>query len=104
MKIITVIGARPQIIKAAAISREISKNYSNKITEIIIHTGQHYDKNMSSKIMADLNFEKPDFYLGASSGTFSEQSSKIMIQLEKICTMLKPSLALVAGDVNSSLS
>ena len=47
MKIITVIGARPQIIKAAAISREISKNYSNKITEIIIHTGQHYDKNMS---------------------------------------------------------
>ena len=56
MKIITVIGARPQIIKAAAISREISKNFSNVVTEIIIHTGQHYDRNMSEIFFEELIF------------------------------------------------
>ena len=99
--IIVVVGTRPNFMKMSPI---IDQLIANNINHKVVHTGQHYDKNMSSKIMADLNFEKPDFYLGASSGTFAEQSSKIMIELEKICTMLKPSLALVAGDVNSSLS
>ena len=99
--IIVVVGTRPNFMKMSPI---IDHFIDNNIIHKVVHTGQHYDKNMSSKIMTDLNFKKPDFYLGASNGTFAEQSSKIMIELEKICTMLKPSLALVAGDVNSSLS
>ena len=67
MKIITVIGARPQIIKAAAISREISKNYSNTITEIIIHTGQHYDQNMSEIFFDELSIPKPNYNLNVGS-------------------------------------
>ncbi len=98
--IIIVVGTRPNFMKMAPI---INQFVDNKIIHKVVHTGQHYDKNMSSKIMTDLNFKEPDFYLKASGGTFAEQSSKIMIELEKICTMLKPSLALVAGDVNSSL-
>ena len=99
--IIVVVGTRPNFMKMSPI---IDQLIDNNIIHKVVHTGQHYDKNMSSKIMADLNFKKPDFFLEASNGTFAEQSSKIMIELEKICSMLKPSLALVAGDVNSSLS
>ena len=67
MKIITLIVASPQIIKAAAISREISKNYSNTITEIIIHTGQHYDQNMSEIFFDELSIPKPNYNLNVGS-------------------------------------
>ena len=99
--IIVIVGTRPNFMKMSPI---IDQLLVNKITHKIVHTGQHYDKNMSTNIMADLNFKKPDYFLNASGGTFAEQTSKIVLELEKICKNLKPSLALVAGDVNSSLS
>ena len=67
-KILTVIGARPQIIKAAALSRAIRNNYSDRIKEKILHTGQHYDMNMSQVFFEDLCIPKPDYYFNVGSG------------------------------------
>ena len=68
IKIVTIIGARPQIIKAAALSRAIKNNFSNKIKEIIVHTGQHYDPNMSQVFFDELDIPAPNYNLGVGSG------------------------------------
>ncbi len=102
MKIINVVGARPNFMKIAPLMREY-KNHSN-IKPILVHTGQHYDKNMSESFFIDLEIPKPDYNLGVGSGSHTEQTAKIMIEFEKICIKEKPDLVLVVGDVNSTIA
>lgn len=104
MKIITVIGARPQIIKAAAISREISINYSNKIQEVIVHTGQHYDKNMSEVFFEELSIPRPHYNLNVGSSSHGVQSARMIEGIEKILNIEKPNYILLYGDTNSTLA
>jgi len=104
IKILTVIGARPQIIKAAALSRAINNNFKDKIHEKIIHTGQHYDINMSQIFIDELNIPSPDFNLSAGSGLHGEQTSKMIAGIENILISEKPDAIILFGDTNSTLA
>lgn len=103
-KIITVIGARPQIIKAAAISRAIKNNFSNKILEVIVHTGQHYDENMSQIFFEELEIPFPNYNLNVGSGSHGEQTAKMLEGLENIYVQEKPDAVIVYGDTNSTIA
>ena len=103
-KIITVIGARPQIIKAAAISRAIKNNFSDKILEVIVHTGQHYDENMSQIFFEELGIPYPNFNLNVGSGSHGEQTAKMLEGLENIYMQEKPDAVIVYGDTNSTIA
>ena len=103
-KIITVIGARPQIIKAAAISRAIKNNFSDKIIEVIIHTGQHYDENMSQIFFEELEIPFPNYNLNVGSGSHGEQTAKMLEGLENIYLQEKPDAVIVYGDTNSTIA
>jgi len=103
-KIITVIGARPQIIKAAAISRAIKNNFSDKILEVIIHTGQHYDENMSQIFFEELEIPFPNYNLNVGSGSHGEQTAKMLEGLENIYLKEKPDAVIVYGDTNSTIA
>ncbi|NBP75141.1 MAG: UDP-N-acetylglucosamine 2-epimerase (non-hydrolyzing) [Crocinitomicaceae bacterium] len=103
-KIITVIGARPQIIKAAAISRAIKNNFSDKILEVIVHTGQHYDENMSQIFFEELEIPFPNFNLNVGSGSHGEQTAKMLEGLENIYMQEKPEAVIVYGDTNSTIA
>ena len=103
-KIITVIGARPQIIKAAAISRAIKNNFSDKILEVIVHTGQHYDENMSQIFFEELEIPFPNFNLNVGSGSHGEQTAKMLEGLENIYMQEKPDAVIVYGDTNSTIA
>lgn len=100
MKVITVVGARPQFIKAACFSR-ISKDH---IDEIIVHTGQHYDKNMSDIFFEELEIPKPKYNLEVGSGNHGKQTGTMMIQIEKIVEEEEPDAILIYGDTNSTLA
>lgn len=100
MKIATIVGARPQFIKAAAVSRAI-REYA---TELLIHTGQHYDDNMSAVFFEELSIPKPDYYLGTGSGSHARQTADMLIKLEEIYLEEKPDFVLVYGDTNSTLA
>ena len=108
MKIISVAGARPNFMKIAPILRAIDKyNASegkNIIEPVLVHTGQHYDYEMSKIFFEDLELPEPGKYLGVGSGTHAEQTGKVMIELEKVLVEQKPDLVLVVGDVNSTLA
>jgi len=103
MKIVTVIGARPQIIKAAALSRAI-RSYAHKVTEIIVHTGQHYDANMSEIFINELGIPSPDYNLKVGSGTHGRQTAAMIIGIEEVLEKEQPDWLVVYGDTNSTLA
>ena len=103
-KIITIIGARPQIIKAAAISRAIKHKFSDQLVELIVHTGQHYDENMSAVFFTELDIPQPNFNLEIGSGSHASQTGKMLIGLEEIFLNEKPDAVLVYGDTNSTIA
>jgi UDP-GlcNAc3NAcA epimerase len=104
IKIITVIGARPQIIKAAALSRAIKNHFSDKIIEIIIHTGQHYDKNMSQIFIDELGIPEPDYNLKVGSSSHGQQTAQMITGIEEILVATKPNYIILYGDTNSTLA
>ncbi|MPM04742.1 UDP-2,3-diacetamido-2,3-dideoxy-D-glucuronate 2-epimerase [bioreactor metagenome] len=104
MKIVTIVGARPQIIKAAALSREISLHFSNEIEEIIVHTGQHYDDNMSEVFFRELSIPAPHFNLNVGSSNHGEQTARMLEGIEKILLEQKPDALVIYGDTNSTLA
>lgn len=104
IRILTIIGARPQIIKAAAISRAIKNRFSEKINEIIVHTGQHYDKNMSDVFFEELEVPKEKYNFNTGSGSHAEQTAAIMLKTEEILLKEKPDCLLLYGDTNSTLA
>jgi UDP-GlcNAc3NAcA epimerase len=102
MKILTIVGARPQFIKAATVSRVIRE--SHQINEFLLHTGQHYDENMSDIFFRELHIPEPDFNLGVGSGPHGEQTGAMLKGIEEILLQIKPDLTLVYGDTNSTLA
>ena len=104
IKLINIVGARPQIIKASAISRAIRKHYSKNITEIIVHTGQHYDKEMSEVFFDELEIHKPDYNLGVGSARHGRQTSMMITGIEEILLKEKPDCVILYGDTNSTLA
>ncbi len=102
LKIISVVGARPQFIKAAMISRRLEA--SEELSEILIHTGQHYDPNLSAIFFEELNLPEANVNLGVGSASHGEQTGKIMIALEPILVREEPDCILVYGDTNSTLA
>ena len=100
MRIVTVVGARPQFIKAAVVSHVLRNNH----TEILVHTGQHYDYNMSAQFFEVLSLPEPDYQLGISGGTHAQMTGKMMIAIEEVLLKEKPDALLVYGDTNSTLA
>jgi UDP-GlcNAc3NAcA epimerase len=103
-RIITIIGARPQIIKSSALSRAIRVSFSDKIEEIIVHTGQHYDENMSNVFFEEMEIPKPNYNLAVGSGTHGLQTAKMIEGLEKIFLEEKPDAIVIYGDTNSTIA
>ncbi len=101
MKVISVVGARPQFVKAGVVSRELRKN---NIREIFLHTGQHYDFEMSEIFFRELGLPEPDYYLGIGSGSHGEQTGKMLIEIEKVLFKEEPDLIIVYGDTNSTMA
>jgi UDP-N-acetylglucosamine 2-epimerase (non-hydrolysing) len=102
MKIINVVGARPNFMKIAPIHKLMLK--SDSIKPVLVHTGQHYDEKMSKVFFHDLKMPMPDVYLNVGSGTHAVQTAKIMIEFEKVLEKEKPDMVLVVGDVNSTVA
>lgn len=100
MKIITVVGARPQFIKAAALSRILRGAHQ----ELIVHTGQHYDRNMSDIFFEELEIPRPDYNLGVAGGSHGEMTGNMLIAIEKVLMAERPDMVLVYGDTNSTLA
>jgi len=104
LKIVTVVGARPQIIKAAALSRAIRSSFAEQITEIIIHTGQHYDANMSQIFFEELGIPAPHINLNIGSASHGEQTAQMLQGIEKVLLREKPDFLVLYGDTNSTLA
>lgn len=102
MKVINVVGARPNFMKIAPIIEEL-ENYPS-IEPILVHTGQHYSPEMSDLFFRDLGLPEPDIYLGVGSSSHAEQTAKIILEFEKVIVDIKPNLVVVVGDVNSTLA
>lgn len=100
MKLLTVVGARPQFIKASVVSHALKP----VCDEVIVHTGQHYDRNMSAVFFEELNIPKPAYNLGVGSGSHGRQTGEMLIKIEEVIFEEKPDILLVYGDTNSTLA
>ena len=100
MKLVTVVGARPQFIKAAVGSRVLRKEHQ----EILVHTGQHHDANMSDVFFAEMDIPRPDYNLGIAGGTHGQMTGKMLMAIEEILLQEKPDALLVYGDTNSTMA
>jgi len=100
MRIVTVVGARPQFIKAAPVSRALRRRY----TEVLVHTGQHYDEALSAVFFAELELPRPDYNLGVGSGTHAAQTAAMLTGVAQILEAEQPDWVLVYGDTNSTLA
>ena len=104
MKLLSVIGARPQIIKAAAINRAIKNHFADRIQEIMVHTGQHYDENMSGVFFNELGSTKETYNLNVGSSSHAQQTAQMLIGLEEIILKEKTAAIILYGDTNSTLA
>lgn len=104
IKLLHIVGARPQIIKTSAISRAIRLKYKDQIEEILVHTGQHYDKELSEIFFDELEIHKPDYNLGVGSAHHGKQTSMMITGIEDILIKEKPDCVLLYGDTNSTLA
>src|SRR4030043_2388667 len=115
MKIITIVGARPQFIKAAAVSRAIQafnrkrcsfgrSSSKKQIQELLVHTGQHYDYLMDKVFFEELELSNPDYHLGVGSGSHAKQTGRMLERIESILQKENPKVILVHGDTNSTLA
>jgi UDP-GlcNAc3NAcA epimerase len=102
MKLVTVVGARPQFIKAAALSRAIAA--AGRIEQILVHTGQHYDETMSAVFFEELDIPAPDHELGIAGGSHAEMTGRMMVGVEQVLLQERPDAVLVFGDTNSTLA
>src|ERR1051325_11788497 len=100
MKILNVVGARPNFMKIAPIVEEMKK--TSGLNGVLLHTGQHYDEGMSDVFFRDLGIPEPDIHLGVGSASHAVQTARIMIEFEKICLEQRPDLVVVVGAVNST--
>lgn len=103
MKVINVVGARPNFMKMAPIV-EAMNAYPQDFEHLLVHTGQHYDERMSKSFFDELGMPKPDLDLGVGSGSHAEQTARVMVAFEKICLDERPDLVIVVGDVNSTFA
>jgi UDP-GlcNAc3NAcA epimerase len=103
-KIITIVGARPQIIKSSAISRAVQNHFKDSLSEVIVHTGQHYDENMSAVFFEEMKIPRPKYNLNVGSGGHGAQTAKMLEGLEEIFLNEKPDGVLVYGDTNSTIA
>ncbi len=101
-KIINIVGARPNFMKIAPLMEELKKN--TNFESLLLHTGQHYDDNMSKVFFEELNIPRPDIYLGVGSASHAKQTARIMEKFDEVCDIEKPDAILVVGDVNSTLA
>ena len=106
MKILNVVGARPNFMKIAPIveAMKAQEGSGGRIEHRLVHTGQHYDAKMSDAFFGDLGIPRPDVDLGVGSGSHAEQTGRVMIEFEKVCLREKPDLVIVVGDVNSTMA
>lgn len=104
IRLLTIIGARPQIIKAAAISRAVREKFAGQVEEHILHTGQHYDTNMSEVFFRELGIPEPDYNLHVGSGSHGVQTARIIEGIESVLTELHYDGVIVYGDTNSTLA
>ena len=118
MKILTIVGARPNFMKVAPLIAAIDRHnvrmssgapgsadpVDAPIEHILVHTGQHYDDTMSGRFFADLDLPKPDVHLGVGSGTHAAQTAEIMKRFEDVLSVTRPDQVVVVGDVNSTLA
>jgi UDP-N-acetylglucosamine 2-epimerase (non-hydrolysing) len=102
MKVLNIVGARPNFMKIAPIVDQMKK--TSEIQPLLVHTGQHYDAGMSDVFFRDLGIPAPDVHLGVGSGSHAEQTARVMIEFEKVCLAENPDLILVVGDVNSTMA
>jgi UDP-GlcNAc3NAcA epimerase len=104
LHILTIIGARPQIIKAAALNRAVSSSFGSRIRETLVHTGQHYDENMSKVFFSEMAIPEPTYNLEIGSGSHGSQTAAMIAELERIMIHEKPGAVVVYGDTNSTLA